>query len=76
MMSLLKKLFQGKDDPKEEKKEAKAVRSGRITPAQYAKGEKMEGDKAPKKTLEKRAAAMRSGKTTPTQYAKKAGRGR
>ena len=42
VLSKFKNLFKGKETPKEEMKEAKAVKSGKITPAQYAKGEKME----------------------------------
>lgn len=42
VFSKFKNLFKGKENPKEEMKEAKAVKSGKITPAQYAKGEKME----------------------------------
>lgn len=38
----LKKLFKGKDTKGEELKEAKAIKSGKITPMQYAKGEKSE----------------------------------
>ena len=38
----LKKLFKGKDTKSEELKEAKAIKSGKITPMQYAKGEKSE----------------------------------
>ena len=38
----LKKLFKGKDTKSEELKEAKAIKSGKITPEQYAKGEEME----------------------------------
>jgi len=41
----LKKLFKGKDTKGEELKEAKAIKSGKITPMQYAKGEKMEETK-------------------------------
>ena len=41
----LKKLFKGKDTKSEELKEAKAIKSGKITPMQYAKGEKMEDTK-------------------------------
>ena len=40
----LKKLFKGKDTHAEELKEAKAIKSGKITPEEYAKGEKMEGE--------------------------------
>ena len=45
----LKKLFKGKDTKAEELKEAKAIKSGKITPEQYAKGEKMEGEQKMKK---------------------------
>jgi hypothetical protein len=41
----LKKLFKGKESYKEEVAEAKAIKSGKITPSQYAKGEKMEESK-------------------------------
>lgn len=40
----LKKLFKGKDTQAEELKEARAIKSGKITPEEYAKGEKMEGE--------------------------------
>ena len=38
----LKKLFKGKETYKEELKEGKAIKSGKITPEQYAKGEESE----------------------------------
>ncbi len=38
----LKSIFKGKDDRKEELREARAIKSGKITPEQYARGEKME----------------------------------
>jgi hypothetical protein len=38
-----KKMFGGKESMKEELAEAKAIKSGKITPMQYAKGEKSEG---------------------------------
>jgi hypothetical protein len=41
----LKKLFKGKDTYKEELKEGKAIKSGKLTPQQYAKGERMEDSK-------------------------------
>lgn len=41
-MANLKKLFKGKDTRSEELKEAKAIKSGKITPEQYASGENME----------------------------------
>ena len=37
----LNKLFKGKDTHGEELKEGKAIKSGKLTPEQYAKGEKM-----------------------------------
>lgn len=41
----LSKLFKGKESQAEEMKEAKAIKSGKITPKQYAMGEKMEEKK-------------------------------
>jgi hypothetical protein len=41
----LKSLFKGKESYSEELKEAKAIKSGKISPQEYAKGEKMEGHK-------------------------------
>lgn len=73
MANVFKKLtdyFKGRDDMKEEVKEAKAVKAGKITPKQYVKGERSEGDKKPAKKLEQTAKAIKSGKMTPTQYAK------
>lgn len=43
--SKLKNMFKGKETMKEELAEAKAIKSGKITPMEYAKGEKMEGHK-------------------------------
>jgi len=54
----LKKLFKGKDTKAEELKEAKAIKSGKITPEQYAKGEDMEkGMKKGGKCMAKGGAA-------------------
>lgn len=39
----LKKLFKGKETMAEEMKEARALKSGKISLKEYAKGEKMEG---------------------------------
>ena len=47
-MAKLSKLFKGKDTYAEEVKEAKAIKSGKITPAEYAKGEDMEKAKGMK----------------------------
>jgi len=41
-MANLKKLFKGKETYKEELKEGKAIKSGKISPKQYAEGEGME----------------------------------
>ena len=41
-------LFKGKESMSEELKEAKAIKSGKISPMQYAKGEKMEKSKKAK----------------------------
>lgn len=38
----LKDMFKGKESYAEELKEAKAIKSGKITPQEYARGEKME----------------------------------
>jgi hypothetical protein len=66
----LAKLFQGKDSPKEEMKEAKAIKAGKVSPKQYVRGEKMEGDKKSTKTLEKTAKDIKAGKMSPTKYAR------
>jgi hypothetical protein len=44
-----KSLFKGKESMGEELKEAKAIKSGKMTPMQYAKGEKSEGVHKPAK---------------------------
>ena len=41
-------LFKGKESFGEELKEAKAIKSGKISPQQYARGEKMEEKKMKK----------------------------
>lgn len=66
-MATLKTLFKGKDTASEEKAEAKALKSGKITKSDYVKGEKMEGDG---KGAAKRASSIKSGKLTPAAYAK------
>lgn len=67
MAGFMKKLFRGADTPAEEKAEAKAVRSGKITPKQYVAGEKSEGEKEP--GMMARAKALKSGKMSPAAYA-------
>ena len=66
MATNLKSLFKGKESTKEEKGEAKALKSGKISVGQYLKGEKSEGEKGSKKT----AMAIKSGKMSPAAYAK------
>lgn len=61
-----KKLFGGKETRAEEMKEAKALKSGKISKAQYVAGEKSEGHG---KGAAKTAAAIKSGKISPKQYA-------
>jgi len=51
----LKKLFKGKETKGEELKEAKAIKSGKISPMQYAMGEKMEETKMKKGGAVKKA---------------------
>jgi hypothetical protein len=63
----VKSLFKGKDDAREEKSEARALKSGKITKSDYVKGEKSEGDG---KGAANRASAIKSGKLTPAAYAK------
>lgn len=65
----LARLFKGKNSPDEEKKEARAVKSGKVSVAEYVKGEKSEGDRKPAKALAKDAKDMKSGKLTAAQYA-------
>ena len=60
------KKFKGKDTPKEEMGEAKALKNGEITMRQYKKGEMKEGEKKPDM---KRAAMIKNGKMSPKQYA-------
>ena len=64
-----KKLFGGKETFGEELKEAKAVKSKKITPAQFVKGEKSEGHKEENSSAI--AKKIASGKMSPKQYATK-----
>ena len=67
MANFMKRMFRGMETPAEEKKEAKALKSGKITPKQYVAGEKSEGHGA---GAAKKATAIKSGKMTPAAYAK------
>lgn len=66
------KPFAGKQTKKEEMAEAKAVKSGKVTPAQYAAKEKAEGDTKSKAALMSKGKALASGKMSAKQYADKA----
>jgi len=63
-------IFKGKESYSEELKEGKAIKSGKISPQQYAKGEKMEkakmnkGDKAPPKMADMGSMGMKKGGMT------------
>ena len=64
-------MFRGTESAAEEKAEARAVRSGKISPKQYVAGEKSEGEKEP--GMMARAKALKSGKMSPAAYAKHEG---
>lgn len=65
----MNKAFKGKQTAAEERAEAKMVRSGKMTPAQYARAEKAEGDTKSTKTLEARGRQLASGKMSADKYA-------
>ena len=65
------KLFGGKETYKEELGEAKAVKSKKISPKQFVKGEKSEGHKGEEKGVAKMAKKIASGKMSPESYAYK-----
>ena len=67
---MAKKLFGGKETYKEELAEAKAVKSGRISPAGFARGEKSEGYKDEEKNIAKMGKDIKSGKVSPEAYAR------
>ena len=66
------KAFSGKDNRKEEMAEAKAVRSGKVSPAQYTSKEmaeeKREGAKSNPAKLMSTGKALASGKMSASQY--------
>jgi len=62
------KMFKGTESVKEETKEAKAVKGGKISVAQYVKGEKSEG-KSEGKGAKAKGMALKSGKMSVKQYA-------
>ena len=64
---IVNKLFKGKETPAEEMKEARALKSGKISAKQYEAGEKMEGHG---KGAAAKAKAIKSGKMSPAAYGK------
>ena len=64
------KLFGGKETYTEELGEAKAVKSKKISPKQFVKGEKSEGHKGEEKGVATTAKKLASGKMSPESYAK------
>ena len=65
---MAKKLFGGKETYGEEKKEAQALKSGKISAKQYIAGEKSEGHK--EENVAAQARAIKSGRMSPEAYAK------
>ena len=70
------KPFTGKDTKAEEMAEAKAVRSGKVSPKEYVRREtaeeKKEGEKPNPKKLMDTGKKLASGKMTPQAYGAKA----
>ena len=66
--AMANKLFKGKETFGEEKKEAQALRSGKISESGFVKGERSEGHKEENSKM--LAKDIKSGKLTPTAYAK------
>jgi len=59
MKPAVKALFKGKETYKEELAEGKALKSGKITPKQYASGEKMEAMKKGKPAMKGKMPMMK-----------------
>ena len=66
------KPFGGKQTPAEERKEAMMVRSGKVSPEQYARMEKAEGDSKSMAALKAKGQKLASGKMSAAEYADKA----
>lgn len=64
--------FSGKDTKSEEMAEAKAVRSGKVSPKQYVSKEtaeeRREGERTPRKALAQRGKDLASGKMSAEKY--------
>jgi hypothetical protein len=65
------KAFGGKQTQAEERKEARMVRSGKVSPAEYARREKAEGDTKSPAKLKAAGQKLASGKMSASQYASK-----
>lgn len=65
------KAFSGKQTPAEERKEARMVKTGKVSPAEYARREKAEGDKKSPASLKSTGQKLASGKMSAAQYAAK-----
>lgn len=68
------KAFAGKDTKAEERAEARAVRSGKLSPSEYAakerREEKMEGESGKSmSSLKSTGKALATGSMSPSQYA-------
>jgi hypothetical protein len=64
-------LFKGNETYAEELAEARSVKSGKTSPAEFVKGEKSEGHKGEElENLSKQARDIKSGKMSPESYAK------
>ena len=66
---MAKKLFGGKETYSEELGEAKAVKSGKVSPMGFAKGEKSEGEGHEEKGALALGKKIKSGKISPAKYA-------
>lgn len=60
--------FKGKQTKAEEMAEAKAVRSGKVSPAEYARKEKAEGDTKSMASLKARGEKLASGRMSAAEY--------
>lgn len=66
------KPFKGKDTRAEEMAEGRAVRAGKVSPAEYARRERKEGHKDARHTpgkLKSTGSALASGRMSPEKYA-------
>ena len=70
MASKSKKLFGGKESYSEELKEAKAVKSKKLSPKEFESGEKSEGHMGEEPNALETGKKIKSGKMSPEQYAK------